>query len=634
VIARSLSSVFIHSLSQKSNGTERMSNRNLRSRSAFRRLNQSDSGSVKSSWRRRNNIESSESLVVVQGMQQQKDPMSDARQSRSRSPVRSRRPPTRDGVSPWRPLSHHSRTGPRSTVCKSEINVFQQLFLDKYEDNSAIEILLDCADKSVPPSPDRSWPPSSDEAASARSTTPASRAGRKEKAASNARKRNFLDRFFFKSPRKPEPPRGEPSAALPAICDTSDSTKENSLPSSTHGSLNDDDDTSSGLKDLTVPKTRIRVEDLRQSGANDEQCRSLPQSRSVSILKTHNPKSHEADRFDAGSNVSSLSGTRGSSRLTPITLDRHESLGLDSIMDIRKCLKEMERQLGQASHKGQTVSRKKVIRALFMVADSLEDDEEREILKSELKAVMRIERIESSHPLATAPIRVATDDEKSELTTSDDEDATFDCGGFVVDGHSEDSLKDASSFNLMASVGNFFGVNPNNGVPVEEVLDDLLWTEFVASRQGNMDSRRQPSRASSKKSHSRTLQSKKGQTVSLRLKQCEVPPRDECDCETTRSDRSRSWWRKQTPSASVDKSETKLPHDDGEDGSASTSSEELQSYLPESISANRRPRDPRLDRSTSEFSSNPRYKVNLIDTDSRQGFEMDNFSHGLTGTDP
>ena len=84
---------------------------------------------------------------------------------------------------------------------------------------------------------------------------------------------------------------------------------------------------------------------------------------------------------------------------------------------------------------------------------------------------MNAERDEVTQPVASKPLKLASsDDIKLELTTSDDEDFTLDSGAFGED-VDEDMNVDETRFNMVSSVGNFFGVNAQNQKAVEEVLD-------------------------------------------------------------------------------------------------------------------------------------------------------------------
>mmetsp|Transcript_4180 Transcript_4180/g.4745 ORF Transcript_4180/g.4745 Transcript_4180/m.4745 type:complete len:353 (+) Transcript_4180:898-1956(+) len=325
-----------------------------------------------------------------------------------------------------------------------------------------------------------------------------------------------------------------------------------------------------------------------------------------------------SEGLDAFSNISTLSGTKASSNLTtPMNFDRHESLGLESIKDIRKCLKEMERQLGQASHKGQKVSRQKVMRALFTVADSLEDNEEKSYLKKELNTAMKSGRDETTQPVGTKSVKLAScGDDKSELTTSDDdEEFTLDSGAFKEDTNENIGDIDESPFNIVSSVGNFFGVNVVDQQAVEEVLDDLLWTEFVTSRQKESLNTMTMPQLSTRQS--RSTHSMKSHKVSLQIKDHDAHlNKKQIDLEDDQDSRTRSWWRNRRS----------IEEEDEDDESSTSSEQEFSSYLPTSITVKKQFKKKTMKFEHVYSNSNSNYKVKLVETESRQGYEMDNSS--------
>jgi hypothetical protein len=533
--------------------------------------------------------------------------------TRPRSPFRTLRPISNatngTGVSsPWkrhtkkRTKKIDNREGLKTTLHESEINIFQQLCLEKHDENYAIEILLDSVENNIPEL----------YASSSESTGRGSRALSKEKAGSIEGKRKLLDRFFFKSPWKPTSSSGFPT-------DFVDSSKKNNFAWS-HSS-NFIDGLNIPSPPSSVPRTRITIEDTtpKPTTSVEDTFQATTNSRWATPMKysveTKEKKTREilddlSEGLDNFSNISTLSGTRATSIITPVTFDRQESLGLESIKDIRKCLKEMEHQLSQASNNGQKVSRQKVMRALFTVADSLEDDEEKSYLKKELNTAMETERDEATQPVETNHLN----DDKSELTTSDDEDFTLDSCAFDEDGDKNIDI-DESPFNIVSSVGNFFGVNEKNQQAVEEVLDDLLWTEFVWSRQ-----KKSSNTTSLVSKQSRSTHSLKGHKILLQIKDCDTSRKKKKLDSGDQISRTRSWWRNHP---SKDEDEDYDDDDDDDDESSSSSEQELSSYLPSSITIKQQyKKKPTKSNSV----SNPNYKVKLVHTESRQGYEMDNNS--------
>eukprot|EP00536_Pseudo-nitzschia_multiseries_P013230 jgi/Psemu1/34489/gm1.34489_g len=494
----------------------------------------------------------------------------------------------RASTSPWRNHTHGMDRGPKQELHESEISIFKQLCLDKYDETAAIEILLDSTESNIPEL----------YTASSESTDHGSGNPSRKKAGSVEGKKKFLDRLFFKSPRKSSSNRSESSHS-----DFLDSSKENNL-SWSHSS-NPSDEPSNPTPPSSIPRTRTNVE--KEIPVITKVSWSIPAKNARgegTPNRTRSILDDVREGSDTVSNISSLSGTRTSSLITPVTFDRHESLGFESIKDIRKCLKEMERQLGQATNKGQRVSRQKVMRALFTVADSLEDDDDTDFLKDELSTAMKMELEAAIQPVVNKPLKVASTDydDKSELTTSDDEDFTLDSGTFKdVSGDRE---VNESAFNIVSSVGNFFGVSTQDQQTVEEVLDDLLWTEFVSSRQQNSN-------------HSRSGTNKlsaKGQKTTLHVEEYGRSKEKESATRQYSGSRTRSWWRSH-------------PSKEEDEYSSSSSEDEFPSYLPTSITVKQRYlKHTNFENVSSRSNSNPQYKVKLVDTESRLGYEMDNNS--------
>jgi hypothetical protein len=524
-------------------------------------------------------------LVKPTTPQQQKQVR--AREERSMSPFRTLKPSSNGAqLSPRRRRDEKNDLDPKFQLHQSEINIFKQLCLDKHDENAAIEILLDSPESSIPEL----------YTASSESTDHGSRSFARKKTGSVEGKRKFLDRLFFKSQRKS-------STQFFSSANFLDSAKENTIAMSHLSNVSDEP--TIPCPPSSTPTTRISVESTFPDTSNITWAEPFEKKSSINqnVSRTKSILDDIHEFGDATSNISSLSGTRTSSLITPVTFNRHESLGFESIKDIRKCLKEMERQLGQATHKGQRVSRQKVMRALFTVADSLEDEDEKSYLKKELRTSAEMEKEVNKPVVATKALKLdSSDDDKSELTTSDDDDFTLDSATFEeID---EDKGTNESPFNFVSSVGNFFGVDTKNQNAVEEVLDDLLWTEFVSSRQRNTNEKENSGTHFQPKNIS-----ERGRKVSLHVKDYE-----ESHNEKDQRSRPRSWWRNH-------------PSIEEDDYSSSSSEDEFTTYLPTSITVKKRRKKPtELDNAFPRSLTNPHYKVKLVDTESRLGYEMDHTS--------
>ena len=337
-------------------------------------------------------------------------------------------------------------------VHESEINIFQQLCLDKHDDNAAIEILLEepLALLRHPEIPDLC--PTSSCSTTDASPKPLPSSSPQQTPGHLERKGTFLKRMF-KSPSKSPPLESEPLENVPS---------RGSIASAS----------SDGDDSCFIPKPPSRIPSVRDKGDF-----RVPYTMSKRI---------PSQRSETLSRMSSLSGT--SSFTKPHALNRHESLGNDSIKDVRKALKEMEKQLGNASSHGKRISRQKVMRALFTVADSLDDLEERQRLKKELSGLMKMDREERRQQDLSSPSdsSSSSDDSNSETSSSsDDEEEESEEEYPTVEEPDEEYLskdKKDDSFNLFSSVGKFFSVSPDEKKGVERALDDLLWTEFVITR--------------------------------------------------------------------------------------------------------------------------------------------------------
>ena len=517
-----------------------------------------------------------------------------SRRGRSRSPLPHRRQRSRSPFLPrLRKLDTENENG---EVREPEFSVFQQLCLmDKQDDTSAIEIFLD----DIQDLPDLTMTSSCSTDVS-HGAFPSSES--KQTSSSWERKKPFLNRLF----RSP--------SASPA--DRSRGEKHPTFPEkSVDGSETDKD---------YIAKPPPNLSNMRSRGGLE-----VPHKISQRIL---------SERFDSTSHISSLSGTRDITLDTPLQLSRHESLGNDSIKDIRKALKEMEKQLNYASNKGKRISRQKVMRALFIVADSLDDLDERQILKEELADLMKKEET-SNRALDFA----SSDDEKSVSTTSDEEELTQSSSTIFQEEDESPTQEDMSPFNLLSSVGRFFSISSDEKNAVEQALDDLLWTEFVTSRQAcaatkdrsqALDCSSESEASWSKKYESETLSSASGENSGIRSspkyvylkppQETNKPQHGNQEFETVTQARpfsrsiplarspgrrERSWWRgRQSSLNSITRS--------------SQASRDLQdhndfAYLPESIRVKSR------DKLSHRFVAPQQpYHMKLIDSESRYGYEI------------
>lgn len=385
------------------------------------------------------------------------------RRSRSKSPFGARR---RRSKSPFhRNLITQDTTDSTDVddvVHESEINIFQQLCLDKHDDNAAIEILLEepLVLFKHPEIPDLC--PTSSCSTTDVSPKPLPSSSPQQTPGPFERKGTFLNRLLFKqSPSKSPTPESPPLENVP------------SRGSIASASSNGDDP-------YFLPKPPSRIPSVRDKG-----------DFKVTYSMSNRIPSHRSETL---SHMSSLSGIGDSSFARPHALNRHESLGNDSIKDVRKALKEMEKQLGNATSHGRRISRQKVMRALFTVADSLDDLEERQRLKKELSGLMKMDREERRQQDLSSPSdssSSSSDDNSEASSSSDDEEESEEESQTVEENLSKD--KKDGSFNLFSSVGKFFSISPDEKKGVERALDDLLWTEFVITRHTCTSTKEEPS---------------------------------------------------------------------------------------------------------------------------------------------
>jgi len=557
-------------------------------------------------------------------------------------------------VSPWRRRETIKKTG-EDRMCKyevqrSEINILHQLCLDKHIDNNAIEVLLGSSGSTQ----------GFDLEFLTESLDHGSRSLSKKMVKSTEGKKTFLDRFFFKSPRK-FPQNDDPSSP---VTECSKSGKENISPPFITSSADTNIKEDTAWPQITVPDVRTTYEayfqdaskerlsspnvedpninpreqwaDLKPyTGVNGREYVSSPKATNTKIVAWEEvpvPVSRISEMYakgkvnsdisDSFSNMSSLSGTRDGSIMTPVALGRNESLSYDSIKDIRKCLKEMERQLGQATNTGQRVSREKFQRALFTVADSLEDEEE---LKSS-KGSQTVEDDKSQLVVnVIEPRSTSSKDDKSEVSASDDGEFNCDTSAFGEDEPPEAVGNETEPFSVLS----FFGVSAENQQAVQEVLDDLLWTEFVSTRQ----EKESPKLKQSEKFETQK-KNQSARKISLKIKEYDLCSENRKQKDTGRECIHKSWWRNYS-SGGIDRVKEEEEGSSAADDTSTTSGG-FPSYLPTSITVKKRVAKPGLERKGSPAShshglSDP-FRVTmqqdkklianeLIETESRQGFE-------------
>lgn len=599
-----------------------------------------------------------------------------------------------------------------------EINVFQQLCLDKHDDSAAIEILLeDTHGDSIPDLYTTSTESTDKTPPAVAASSPWRRAGG---GGSAERKRDFLNRIF-KSPRKGStsatPLNGIKHEPLPngITSDLNPPVPKSHLPfRKTHGKNYE-----SSFRPKKPPSANSRsnipdaVEGDKHSG------RSSKQQRQVL-----------SEKIDTFSNMSSLSGTRASGSLRrPINLNRQESMGMDSIKDIRTALKEMEKSLGAASTSGHRISREKVMRALFTVADSLEDTDERAYLRRELEGQRQ------RHQTTGLPMPVAEMDEEDEDDDDDDDDEEDNDGvhydgvgtqDYIDDddadggdksettseehdededdfspstseddsGRSQDQENSSPPFNFFSSVSRLFTVSADDKKKVDQALDDLLWTEFIEARKagltpgsdigngminpsqlrkGSKKKKQQQQHRSKKHRHRNTKRENDNdstqqvtrytgsrQDVSTATRSTgtrnssqrqhdmyqkpsenqqvtansgshharrHMSPRSQSEAHL--SNRARSWWRRHPTSLG----NTHVPDISSRDQDLESElSDEIPKYLPTSITVRGRETTRSAGTGTRPGSRNRqlpptthragRYRVRMVDTASRQGYEM------------
>jgi hypothetical protein len=544
----------------------------------------------------------------------------------------------------------------RFQLHESEINIFQQLCLDKHDESAAIEILLDSSDaipdlfatsssainglgprvrlsqkkradsieqqatfSTASGSTERESGVSSSiekgvRSISTESSGSGSRAMSRKKVSSVEVKRTFLDRFFFKLP-KLSPQKETDPAGFPSI-DRVDGTNEKKL------AVGGDPSTSKP----EMPDQSLRMQSARRTF--DESFRS-PQfdGWNDATTGTNNDPNVLTERLDTFSHVSSLSGSRATASIRNArALQRHPSLGIESIQDLRMCLKEMETQLARASNKGQSVSRHKLMKALFTVADSLEDGDELSHLQKGMASNPDNQSDALSRPSMESSMNdFARDEQNSGSSSTDDDEFTQDSSAFGEDDSCDADManSESSPFNILS----FFGVDDQNQRVVGEVLDDLLWGDFVLSGKDNGPKRQRVRTKSIPPNQSHPISHANSRNVTLKVKDYIEPSRRNDPTQAGKGQTSRSWWRNKS-SSRPEFCKAKVNDEDEEEREeeSSSSSTEFPSYLPSSITVNKKAKQP----STASFPRAPsscskvstQDQPQLVQTESHVGFEM------------
>ena len=577
------------------------------------------------------------------------------RASRAKSPFRT----GQRSKSPWSRRNTTRESGSdkesdRFKIQESEINVFQQLCLGKHDENAAIEILLDSPGISdldasssdysdVGPTFQLSSSNQTETASidknstfstaslstgngssvrrkeTATAVTPSrsigsnSRELSKKKAEGMEAKRMFLNRFFFKSS-----PKRNTKAAFPVVVDAPARLEENASPARhTEHKFKPPQQ-----KETNNPAPSSDVGDNFRATTVGKWSTPKTPSKHTIIEAPKVPSSATvlSERFDSFSNVSDLSGSLATSYRNPTPFQRQQSLGIESIQDIRMCLKEMETQLERASNNGQRVSRHKLVKALFVVADSLDDSDEKTQVKAELEDAMKAEN-GNGMPLYTHAEQDEEYDEETEsasVSSSSEEDFTYATRTLEEASDTDDA---ASPFYVMS----FFGVSTENQKVMGEVFDDLMWNEFVSSRK---EKERGNDRNDSRSKSSQQFSERKSHKVALQVKDFGTSKSNGAKSfgNGSKPERTRSWWRNH-PSQYGNERRSK-------EEESSMSSEEFPSYLPTSITVKKKAQKPgvegNLTRSSlarsgsTQHRSTMQQQPHLIETESRIGFEMGN----------
>jgi hypothetical protein len=544
-----------------------------------------------------------------------------------------------------------------SKLHESEINIFQQLCIDKHDETAAIEILLDSpnpfamsasavngcgprvrfsenkrADSIEQQATFSTYSGSTERGAGVSSSTEkgihslstdssgsGSRSLSRKKASSTEMKRTFLDRFFFKLP-KLSLQKGIDPSGFPSV-DPIDSTNENNPPL---------------LENPPISKPEKHDQYLRMQSARrifDESFRSpLFDGWKDATTRTKNDPIALSERSDSISYVSSLSESRATASIRKTReFQRHPSLGIESIQDLRMCLKEMETQLARASNEGQSVSRHKLMTALFTVADSLENSDEVTHLNEGIRSTPDNQSDAMSRPSMEGSMNDDHDEQNSGFSSDYDDEFTQESTAFEEDdsGDADMANDESSPFNIMS----FFGVDDENQRVVGQVLDDLLWGDFVSTRKEHRSKRQSARTKSATPDQSNQLSHAKSRKIALQGKDYIEPLRSNDRNQVVNGQTPRSWWRNNSsfePQVCTAKDNDDNEEEEVEEESISSSTE-FPSYLPSSITVKKKAKLPSptsFPRVASKCSTVAmHHQPQLVQTESHVGFEMGTLPH-------
>ena len=131
---------------------------------------------------------------------------------------------------------------------------------------------------------------------------------------------------------------------------------------------------------------------------------------------------------------------------------------------------DMDKPTRLSPRKGKRLSRRKVMKGLMAMSDSIEDAKERESLRNEVAALMALEKSERGHTVRSLKL-------KSSLKGSNATASNY-------NRRKKGLNKENDPFISFSSTTNAFRNSGQKEKEADSVLEDLLWTEFVANRKG------------------------------------------------------------------------------------------------------------------------------------------------------
>lgn len=388
---------------------------------------------------------------------------------------------------------------------------------------------------------------------------------RQQRLAAGNRRKSFRDRFMRSSKTVTAPPPPSPAQ----------NTKQMGL--SVRGRGRSSSSLSTELRERG-PKTRERGRSkertvrgglIRGSSNKSKSSQSFSENRSVDPLleveddhkellsRTKTKYDMDAaevqpDTIDVGaqSRISELS--------TPAAIIRQESLGNESIRDVRQALQKMELELAAAGDAGKRVSRDKIMNALNFMAHSLHYNDQKEELVKELDAWI------DESVIGTDRTRVYAEDDEEDDNSEDDTSYSDDASGSTFDldafddnrsTSSKKQLQTQSSFqDLFLRLGKFFSISEADKTAVQLALGDLLWAEMG---DGDTISRRSVSRRGSRSTKRDDGSESSEDSIGA------FDPLT-CDIQSARKEpsaptRGRSWWRRHDRGGGMAKKENLFP---------------------------------------------------------------------------